>query len=118
MLSPSNYLLTPFPIQPVPGFKASSTVSPGSSSTRRDSPLRDYFFPAGHHFETDEEWDQREWAKEKRKRRKAKEKKMRQEIFITQHVAAILSRQEFILKLARSFMMWVELRLSSTTSLS
>lgn len=30
---------------------------------------------------------------------------MRQEVFITQHVAAILARQEFIMKMARSFMM-------------
>lgn len=30
---------------------------------------------------------------------------MRHEIFITQHVAALLARQEFILKLARSLMM-------------
>ncbi|ORY88403.1 hypothetical protein BCR35DRAFT_301518 [Leucosporidium creatinivorum] len=90
---------------PIPGFIAHSLTSPRSRSPRNDSPLRDYFFPHGHH-ETDEERDQREWAKEKRKRRKIKEKRMRQEIFITQHVAALLARQEFILKLARSFMMY------------
>lgn len=90
--------------QPAPSFRFNGLSSPGSSSPRRDSPLRDYFHKDSL-YETEDERDQREWLKEKRKRRKAKEKKMRQEVFITQHVAAILSRQEFILKLARSFMM-------------
>lgn len=44
-----------------------------------------------------------EWKK-KLRRRKAKSKK--QEIFITMHVAAILKRQEFLLKLSRCLMMF------------
>lgn len=91
--------------QPSTAFRFGGLASPGSASPgRRDSPRREYFF-AGQEKETDDDRDQREWAKEKRKRRKAKEKKMRQEVFITQHVAAILARQEFIMKMARSFMM-------------
>ncbi|KAK4046802.1 pheromone-regulated protein prm10 [Microbotryomycetes sp. JL201] len=55
---------------------------------------------------TDEERDRRDWEKEKRRRRKAREKKKAQEVFITMHVAAILERQQFIMKLARAFMMF------------
>lgn len=50
-----------------------------------------------------EEVAKKEWQR-KLRRRKAKSKK--QEIFITMHVAAILKRQEFLLKLARALMMF------------
>ena len=50
-----------------------------------------------------EELARREWKK-KLRRRKARSKK--QEIFITMHVAAILKRQEFLLKLSRCLMMF------------
>ncbi|SCV74945.1 BQ2448_7974 [Microbotryum intermedium] len=62
------------------------------------------YFP--HTKETQEERERREWEKEKRRRRKLREKRKLQEVFITQHVAAILERQQFILKLARAFMMF------------
>ncbi|BGP51677.1 pheromone-regulated protein prm10 [Rhodotorula kratochvilovae] len=53
------------------------------------------------------ERDLREWQKEKRRRRKAREKELkRRRVFIKEHVAAILERQQFILKLARAFMMF------------
>ncbi|GAA6048657.1 hypothetical protein JCM3770_002004 [Rhodotorula araucariae] len=53
------------------------------------------------------ERDLREWHKEKRRRRKAREKELkRRRVFIKEHVAAILERQQFILKLARAFMMF------------
>ncbi|KAM0786574.1 hypothetical protein ACM66B_002030 [Microbotryomycetes sp. NB124-2] len=65
--------------------------------------LSDYF---GVKELTDEERDRRDWEKEKRRRRKAREKKKAQEVFITMHVAAILERQQFIMKLARAFMMF------------
>ncbi|KAH7919249.1 DUF1212-domain-containing protein [Leucogyrophana mollusca] len=45
---------------------------------------------------------EREREKEKEKRRKRK----KAEVYITRHVAAILQRQEFILKLARAMMMF------------
>lgn len=44
-----------------------------------------------------------EWARKLKKRRKQKKT---QEIYITLHVAEILQRQEFLLKLARSLMMF------------
>lgn len=55
------------------------------------------------YFGNPEEVAKKEWQK-KLRRRKAKSKK--QEIFITMHVAAILKRQEFILKLSRALMMF------------
>ncbi|GAA5870716.1 hypothetical protein JCM8547_005037 [Rhodosporidiobolus lusitaniae] len=53
------------------------------------------------------ERDLKEWVKEKKRRRKVREKELKaRRVFITEHVAAILERQEFILKLARAFMMF------------
>lgn len=63
----------------------------------------DYF--AGHK-ETQEEREKREWEKEKRRRKKLRDKRKQEEVFITMHVAAILSRQDFIMKMGRSFMMF------------
>ncbi|GAA6040548.1 hypothetical protein JCM8097_005458 [Rhodosporidiobolus ruineniae] len=73
-------------------------LSPGASPRKE---LGEYFTK-----ETEEEMDRRAWEKEKRRRRKAKEKRKAQEVFITQHVAAILERQHFIMKMARAFMMF------------
>ncbi|GJN90300.1 hypothetical protein Rhopal_003308-T1 [Rhodotorula paludigena] len=72
--------------------------SPGGSPRKE---LGDYF-----RAETEEEADRKAWEREKRRRRKAKEKRKAQEVFITQHVAAILERQQFIMKMARAFMMF------------
>ncbi|CAE6360039.1 unnamed protein product [Rhizoctonia solani] len=49
-----------------------------------------------------------EWGTsgEEKRRRRRKEKKKRQEVYITMHVAEILQRQDFILKLARALMMF------------
>ncbi|PWN48540.1 DUF1212-domain-containing protein [Violaceomyces palustris] len=59
----------------------------------------------GDYFGLDAEKIQRqEWQKKLKKR--AKDKRKKEEIFITMHVAAILQRQEFILKLARALMMF------------
>ncbi|KAL4402187.1 pheromone-regulated protein Prm10 [Malassezia pachydermatis] len=61
----------------------------------------------------------KEWQKKLRKR-KAKTKK--QEIFITMHVAAILKRQEFLMKLSRALMMFgapthrIELQIQQTAN--
>ncbi|GAA5958546.1 hypothetical protein JCM3765_006670 [Sporobolomyces pararoseus] len=53
------------------------------------------------------EGDLREWEKEKRRRRKQRLKELKaRRVFITAHVAALLERQEFILKLARALMMF------------
>ncbi|KAM0746733.1 DUF1212-domain-containing protein [Meredithblackwellia eburnea MCA 4105] len=90
-----------------PKFPFSHNHSAGESTPRRESHIGDYFFGAGaKKEETQEEREKREWEKEKRRRRKAREKKKAEQVFITQHVAAILARQEFLLKMGRSFMMF------------
>ncbi|KAG2346252.1 DUF1212-domain-containing protein [Suillus weaverae] len=56
-----------------------------------------------------EEQKERERKERKERERKEKEKRRkrkRAEVYITRHVAAILQRQEFILKLARAMMMF------------
>jgi len=54
------------------------------------------------------ELDLKEWEREKRRRRKRRLKEFKaRRVFITAHVAALLERQEFILKLARALMMYV-----------
>ncbi|PWN99218.1 DUF1212-domain-containing protein [Tilletiopsis washingtonensis] len=54
--------------------------------------------------EMDEKLQKIEWQRKLKKR--AKDKRKKEEIFITMHVAAILQRQEFLLKLARALMMF------------
>jgi hypothetical protein len=48
----------------------------------------------------------KEAAAEKRRKKKAREARKKHEVFIIRHVAAIITRQQFILKLARSLMMF------------
>ncbi|OCF33455.1 hypothetical protein I316_04875 [Kwoniella heveanensis BCC8398] len=55
---------------------------------------------------TEDERRRKEWEAEKKRRKKAREARKKQEIFIIQHVAAILSRQQFLMKLARALMMF------------
>ncbi|BEI86696.1 hypothetical protein CcaverHIS002_0700420 [Cutaneotrichosporon cavernicola] len=62
--------------------------------------------PAGLRTPTEEERRRKEWEGEKRRRKKAKERRRKQEVFIVQHVAEILARQQFLLKLARALMMF------------
>ncbi|BGP17725.1 hypothetical protein JCM10213_005306 [Rhodosporidiobolus nylandii] len=83
----------------LPAHGASKLGLPPGASPRKE--LGEYFSK-----ETEEEMDRRAWEKEKRRRRKAKEKRKAQEVFITQHVAAILERQNFVMKMARAFMMF------------
>ncbi|KAL1412922.1 pheromone-regulated protein prm10 [Vanrija albida] len=64
-----------------------------------------YFEIADEQRQRDEQ-RRREWEAEKKRRKKEKEKKKKQEIFIIQHVAAVIARQQFILKLARALMMF------------
>ncbi|CEH14937.1 PHEROMONE-REGULATED MEMBRANE PROTEIN 10 [Ceraceosorus bombacis] len=54
--------------------------------------------------EMDDKLQKLEWQRKLKKR--AKDKRKKEEIFITMHVAAILQRQEFLLKLARALMMF------------
>ncbi|WFC99562.1 hypothetical protein MYAM1_002307 [Malassezia yamatoensis] len=75
----------------------SRAISTGASDSVGDR--NEYFGDAA----TQEQIAKREWQKKLRKR-KASSKK--QEIYITMHVAAILKRQEFLLKFARAMMMF------------
>ncbi|GAA5895679.1 uncharacterized protein JCM6883_001586 [Sporobolomyces salmoneus] len=88
---------------PTPLTKFSSHGRPSSHEGSPRKEIADYFFQTK---ESEADADRRAWEKEKRRRRKAKEKKKAQEIFITQHVAAILERQQYIMKQARAFMMF------------
>lgn len=62
----------------------------------------DYFGPDAEKMHSD--YHKQEWQRKLKKR--AKDKKRKEEIFITMHVAAILQRQQFIMKLARALMMF------------
>ncbi|KAL8287513.1 hypothetical protein RQP46_003371 [Phenoliferia psychrophenolica] len=93
------------PHAPKFGFHSGKQTPTGEFSPRRESYLGDYF-QGGHQKESQEEREMREWEKEKKRRRKVKEKRKQEEVFITQHVAAILSRQEFLMKMGRAFMMF------------
>lgn len=62
----------------------------------------DYFGPEAEKMHSD--YHKQEWQRKLKKRAKAKKRK--EEIFITMHVAAILQRQQFIMKLARALMMF------------
>ncbi|SNX86927.1 related to PRM10 - Pheromone-regulated protein, proposed to be involved in mating [Melanopsichium pennsylvanicum] len=62
----------------------------------------DYFGPEAEKAHSD--WHKQEWQRKLKKR--AKDKRRKEEIFITMHVAAILQRQQFIMKLARALMMF------------
>ncbi|GAA5983923.1 hypothetical protein JCM5350_001793 [Sporobolomyces pararoseus] len=88
---------------PTPMAKFSSHGRPSSHDGSPRKEIADYFFQTK---ESEADADRRAWEKEKRRRKKAKEKKKAQEIFITQHVAAILERQQYIMKQARAFMMF------------
>lgn len=76
------------------GHSAMNTPDPGQHGGG------DYFGSA----EDDERLAKEEWQKRLKKRSRDKRKK--EEIFITMHVAAILQRQEFLLKLSRALMMF------------
>ncbi|CAO1625358.1 unnamed protein product [Jaminaea pallidilutea] len=91
---------------PGQGFHALKTWTTGASALNTPDPSRgggqnDYF---GGSAEDDEAVAKAEWQRKLKKRNKDKRKK--EEIFITMHVAAILQRQEFLLKLSRALMMF------------
>ncbi|GAA5879784.1 hypothetical protein JCM16303_004176 [Sporobolomyces ruberrimus] len=88
---------------PTPMAKFGSHGRPSSHDGSPRKEIADYFFQTK---ESEADADRRAWEKEKRRRKKSKEKKKAQEIFITQHVAAILERQQYIMKQARAFMMF------------
>lgn len=77
------------------GHSAVNTPDPGAHDANGD-----YFGNA----EEDERLAKAEWQKKIKKR--TRDKRRKEEIFITMHVAAILQRQEFLLKLSRALMMF------------
>lgn len=90
---------------PGQGFHALRNWTTGHSTVNTPDPSagqahHDYFGSA----EEDAALAKAEWQKKLKKRNKDKRKK--EEIFITMHVAAILQRQEFLMKLSRALMMF------------
>ncbi|GAA5993242.1 hypothetical protein JCM10908_004528 [Rhodotorula pacifica] len=130
--APRPKMSPPLPSPTSPGrLRFRGGLSPKSPNQSFSSLHRDYFGSAGalspnqtpaereheraerkarEHAERElreREEDLREWEREKRRRRRAKEKELkRRRVFITAHVAAIIEREEFLLKLARAFMMF------------
>lgn len=81
-------------------MKAWTTHSNVNTPDPQSTDQGDYFGTA----EDDEKLAKAEWQKRLKKR--SKDKRRKEEIFITMHVAAILQRQEFLLKLSRALMMF------------
>ncbi|KAJ7687847.1 hypothetical protein B0H17DRAFT_939050 [Mycena rosella] len=53
-----------------------------------------------------DEWIDERWIREQETRREKRRKRKKAEVYITRHVAQIIQRQEFILKLTRALMMF------------
>ncbi|KAJ7482684.1 hypothetical protein FB451DRAFT_1029898 [Mycena latifolia] len=53
-----------------------------------------------------DEWIDERWMREQETRREKRRKRKKAEVYITRHVAQIIQRQEFILKLTRALMMF------------
>ena len=88
-----------FPTCPHFGRTLTGHSAVNTPDVSKDGAGSDYFAGV-----MDEQAQKAEWQKKLKKR--AKDKRKKEEIFITMHVAAILQRQEFLLKLARALMMF------------
>ncbi|KAJ6455277.1 hypothetical protein C8R47DRAFT_1228304 [Mycena vitilis] len=53
-----------------------------------------------------DEWIEEKWLREQETRREKRRKRKKAEVYITRHVAQVIQRQEFILKLTRALMMF------------
>ncbi|KAF7358538.1 DUF1212-domain-containing protein [Mycena venus] len=53
-----------------------------------------------------DEWIDEKWFREQEQRKEKRRKRKKAEVYITRHVAQIIQRQEFILKLTRALMMF------------
>ncbi|KAJ7214244.1 hypothetical protein B0H12DRAFT_367563 [Mycena haematopus] len=53
-----------------------------------------------------EEWIDEKWLRDQEHRKEKRRKRKKAEVYITRHVAQIIQRQEFILKLTRALMMF------------
>ena len=102
--------LTHLPMTPGSHFKnfiSGKGSQPGTPPSEYGDRGSDYFTEKPTKWQLEDDRKREKWEAEKKKRKKAKEKKKQQEIFIIQHVAAILARQQFLMKLIRAFMMYV-----------
>jgi len=100
--------LTHLPLTPGSHFKnfmSGKGSQPGTPPSEYGDRGSDYFTEKPSKWQLEDDRKREKWEAEKKKRKKAKEKKKQQEIFIIQHVAAILARQQFLMKLIRAFMM-------------
>jgi hypothetical protein len=100
--------LTHLPLTPGSHFKnfmSGKGSQPGTPPSEYGDRGSDYFTEKPTKWQLEDDRKREKWEAEKKKRKKAKEKKKQQEIFIIQHVAAILARQQFLMKLIRAFMM-------------
>lgn len=96
------------------GTRASSVAgSPDEKDKERDGGSGEDYFGAKWMEEQKErerkerkERERRERKERERREKEKRRKRKRAEVYITRHVAAILQRQEFILKLARAMMMF------------
>lgn len=85
---------------PGTGTRASSVAGSPDEKGKDD----DYFGTKW--IEEQKERDRKEKKERERREKEKRRKRKRAEVYITRHVAAILQRQEFILKLARAMMMF------------
>ena len=100
--------LTSLPLTPGSHFKnfiSGKGSQPGTPPSEYGERQTDYFGEKESKWQLEDDRKREKWEAEKKKRKRAKEKKKQQEIFIIQHVAAILARQQFLMKLIRAFMM-------------
>ncbi|GAA5972844.1 hypothetical protein JCM11641_003968 [Rhodosporidiobolus odoratus] len=84
-----------------------STLAPASAAEREEDRWERKVREEAEREARERKADLKEWKKEKQRRKKHKLKELKaRRVFITAHVAAILERQDFLLKLARAFMMF------------
>ncbi|KAJ6632256.1 hypothetical protein B0H10DRAFT_9933 [Mycena sp. CBHHK59/15] len=112
---PKSMLATSYPSQGVPRTSTMSTMSSLASKRGWTEKLRDLEHATFGGWSTPAQTpssatDNEEWLDEKQReqgnRREKRRKRKKAEVYITRHVARIIQRQEFILKLARSLMMF------------
>ncbi|KAJ6550865.1 hypothetical protein DFH09DRAFT_925648 [Mycena vulgaris] len=85
-------------------------VTFGTARSGRSTPMQTrsgYSTPGQTASSTDpDEWIDEKWMRDQENRKEKRRKRKKAEVYITRHVAQIIQRQEFILKLARALMMF------------
>ncbi|CED84924.1 Domain of unknown function DUF3815 [Phaffia rhodozyma] len=93
---------TPFKVAQAPLKIVKSAVG-----TPTEKALKDISYFAGAKTAlTPEQLEEKAWEKEKKKRQKREEKKRKETQFITKHVAEVVNKQNFLMKLMRALMMF------------